>query len=284
MTVRSDAFPTADSDPDPESDSWSLSEKESGPRVKEADGFEYWAQYIEYRRDHKWDTVVAMTGEEGSGKSTLGRRLAYRLNPHWKASENLCYSAVSVLDSYERIRAGLPRTRGTVIDYDEGQRGLMAGEQMTAEQRALVKGLMLVRSVGAILIICAPDIWRIANAIRGRRATLWFHVERRGRALVHERDYRLRYKQDSRTLRMTVSPTAPYLTWKPFRDTDPRQIEYEAKKDQSMGEFLREARDELRHRAAQSDPKARSRKKNAERQARWRENRKKEREEMGGQE
>lgn len=206
--------------------------------VPPSEGFRYWVEYLKFRRSKGYDAVVLVTGDEGTGKSTLTMRLSEALEPSWDPSA-LCYDPKEVLQAY-RIAATRPKDYLSVIDYDEGVRGLLAGDTFTGPQRMIVQALMLVREIGAVLVICAPDIWRVAKAVRGRRATLWIHVTERGEALVHERETRIRYKRDD-TLGLTVSPRAPNLTWKPYPIDSAIWKRYSAIKGERLKDYLAEA-------------------------------------------
>lgn len=208
------------------------------PQVPPNEGFRYWVDYLKFRVSKGYDAVVLVTGDEGTGKSTFTMRLSEALERGWDPS-SLCYDPKEVLQAY-RVAASRPKGTLSVIVYDEGVRGLLAGDTFTAPQRTLVQALMLVREIGAVLIICAPDIWRVAKAVRGRRATLWIHVTDRGEALVHERDVRIRYKRDD-TLGLTVSPRAPNLTWKPYPPDTAIWKRYVAIKNDRLKSYLAEA-------------------------------------------
>jgi predicted kinase len=216
------------------------------PEMDPEEALGFWADWLVQRAVHHYDAVVAFTGTEGKGKSTLAMRLArlcteraFRAKlvarSRWDpVAPWLCYSARDLLEAY---RLAGP---GHVILYDEGVRGLFAGEQMTPEQRAIVKALALVRETNALLFICSPDIWMVAKQVRGRRAALWMHVVRRGLARVHERDERLRYLPHD-DLGLTISPRAPHVAWAPFAQNSALWRTYLATKKAKLGEFLDEA-------------------------------------------
>jgi hypothetical protein len=235
----------------------------SAAPVSIEDGFDYWVERIKRRIRDRYDAVVVITAPEGHGKSTVALRLASAFDPSWSPAQ-LCYTAGDVFHAYRAAVKG----RGDPIVFDEGVRGLLAGETFNPEQIALVKALTLVRSKGAILTICVPSIHMVAKQIRGRRATLWIHIESRGRALVHERDDRLKYLPTA-ALGLTISPTAPLLTWDAYADDDPFWVAYERRKDESAAQFLSEGEKMLgpRH------PSETSKEANARRQREWRERR-----------
>lgn len=216
-----------------------------GPRatVPESEGLAYWVEWTRRRIARKLDACIAITGPEGYGKSTLAMRLEEGLTGNWRP-ESLCYTAKEVLLFYQRMVPYKVSHSISVIDYDEGARGLMAGETFDADQKAIVKALMLIREKGAVLLICSPDIWRISKAVRSRRANLWIHITERGHALVHERDEKLHYKP-TQSLGMTVSPTCPHLTWKPYPERSWQAKAYSEVKDRKLAEFLGETIEDL---------------------------------------
>lgn len=203
-----------------------------GRALPRAEAFAEWVRWIGDRPRRHLDAVVAITGAEGLGKSTLAIRLAMGLDPLWKPSDT-CYTALDVLNQYRTAY------RGKVILYDEGVRGLLAGETFSPEQVALVRALALVRESGAILIICVPSIFMLAKQIRSRRATVWFHVTRRGAALAHVRDERLTY-QPPKGLGLTVSPIAPRLSWAAFAANSRVWKAYVARKNAMLSDYLAE--------------------------------------------
>lgn len=226
-------------------------------RVPEDEGFAYWAQWLADRPRRHFDAAVAVTGPEGTGKSTLAMRLAQACDPTWEIRET-CYSARDVIRAYRSIRAGHP------ILYDEGVRGLLAGETFSPEQVALVRTLALAREAGALLFICIPDIWMLAKQFRGRRVTAWFHVKRRGLARAFIRDERLRFTPP-KGLGLTESPVAPRLTWSPYPANSRAWRSYLALKTSRLAEFLEETESDL---GPATETTRRAMK--AARQARWR--------------
>jgi hypothetical protein len=195
------------------------------------EGFEYWAETLRERVRKKYDAVVLITGPVGSSKSTLALRLAQELQPNFNLNTSLCYTAAALMGAYENVKPG------DVVLFDEGVRGLLAGDQMTREQKSLVQALALVREKGAILIICAPSIFLIAKQVRQGRATMWIQVLGRGIGLVHERNDRLRYVPDQ-TLGFSRSAYCPYLRWAKYADNSRFWMAYQAEKLKRLDEFL----------------------------------------------
>ncbi len=213
------------------------------------EGFGYWCAMLRYRVEQHYDALVMDTGSVGSGKSSLALEIARAIDPgHWTVPKDvppatyrlpfLCYSPQALLRAYMTVKPG------EVVVFDEGVRGLLAGDQMSATQKALIQAMALVREKGAILLVCAPRVWLIAKQIRQGRATLWIQVLRRGLALVHIRDERMRYVPDN-DLPYERSAHAPYLTWTKFDENDPLWIAYLEEKHRQLDEFLTDTVDML---------------------------------------
>lgn len=240
--------------------------KLEGPPVAPRDGVSWLAKECVERTVDEYDSVVAITGGEGKSKSFLALLLAREVerytteraavdpehyHPARWSFDNLCYTARDVINAYRR--GGLSE----VIFYDEGVRGLLAGETFDPEQLALTKALAQVREKGMILLVCVPDIFMLAAKVRGRRAAFWVDVRTRGTrrkpepsvAWVFERDERLRYLP-TRSLGLSRSLRCPEVIYDPFPVGDPFLTEYKATKNRRLNEYLDETDDDLaRHEA-----------------------------------
>lgn len=212
---------------------------------------DFWCMWLVDRIRHNFDAVVVITGDEGTGKSTLAIRMALACAKLMKlpwSPKDLCYSAVDLIRAYQTAEKGTP------ILYDEGVRGTQAGEQMLPEQRAIIKALALVREKKAILFALYPSIWLAAKQVRARRTCLWIHVVRRGLGRVHERDRRLNYLPTD-ALGLAISPRAPHVAWSAFAENSKTWRDYLKSKSERLDEFLHETERDLKMRA---EPKARS--------------------------
>lgn len=216
----------------------------------------FWANWLVERVRHHFDAVVLITGDEGTGKSTLALRMllecARLQKMNWSPTE-VCYSALDIVQAYRRVTEA--KVKGWPVWYDEGVRGTMAGEQMLPEQRALVKALALVRESGAILFALYPSIWLAAKQIRARRACLWIHVVHRGLGRVHERDRRLNYMPTD-ALGLAISPRAPHVAWDAFSTSASVWKVYLATKDAKLKEFLTETENDLKLRGTSKTSEA----------------------------
>ena len=170
-----------------------------------------------------------------ASNSTVAMRMALKIDPSFTLQARLCYTAIELLTIYQTIRPS------QVVLFDEGVRGLLAGDQMSAEQKALIQALALVREKGAILFICAPSIWNIAKQVRQNRAYLWIHVMGRGLGKVHERNEYLHYLPDA-TLGFNVSGRCPFLQWTAFAATSKFFKNYRAVKTAHLDQYLAETK------------------------------------------
>jgi hypothetical protein len=202
------------------------------------EGFRHWCGSLKYRTMTARDAVVIVTGATGEGKSTLALRMAQDIDPTFTLEKRLCYTAVELLTIYETIE------EGQVVLFDEGVRGLLAGDQMSAEQKALIQALALIREKGAVLFVCAPSIWNVAKQVRQNRAWMWIHVLGRGLALIHERNDYLHYLPDA-TLGFSRSPQCPYMTWVPYDKKSKFFKEYRKVKTEHLNKYLAETKDLL---------------------------------------
>lgn len=210
------------------------------PPLLAEEGFNYWCAVARQRTDRDWDAVILVTGPEGTGKSTLVLRMARQIDPTFSL-ERLVYTPEALVEQYEKVRPG------EVVVWDEGVRGLFATDTFTETQKDVLKLFALCRAKRAIVFICIPNIWTAAKQLRQARAFLWIHVEARGRARVHERNDRLRYRP-SDDLGFSLSETAPILLWSKFGEKGEEGRFYSAYlhvKDERMEDFLRETRESL---------------------------------------
>lgn len=211
---------------------------DDSPPLRPEEGLEHWTSVLKRRTHEHYDAVVLLTGVVGSGKSTLAFRMATRIDPTFDVRTRLCYSPAALMACYQTIR------NGQVVVWDEGVRGLLAGDQATAEQKAVVQTLALIREKGAVLFICAPSIWLIAKQVRQGRAFLWVHALQRGLAVVHERVDKLRYEPDM-TLGFYQSEVARMLTWKPYPPRSQLWTTYLKEKNERLDDYLADTREML---------------------------------------
>lgn len=219
--------------------------------MKPADGIPWLARTLVDRVLDRYDAVALFTGEERVSKSTGIMRTIQEVEritgTPW-AWDALCYGARPLVAAYRSALHAPKAVVGKQIWFDEGGRGLFAGETLDPEQVVIVKTLQQAGVANVILYIATPDIWEMAKRIRGRRAVFWVDVDSRGtprkpapsHAVVNERDRRRHYRP-SRWLGFSVSRRCPELTYAPYRDDDPFWTAYEPHKLANLDGWLEES-------------------------------------------
>jgi len=202
--------------------------------LRPEEGFDYWVAWIRKRIVDKWDAVLIVSGPEGCGKSTLALQLAYAIDGTFNLKDRLCYTASDVIQCFKTVDSG------KAAIFDESARALLGTDTFSKEQKALVQALMLIREKGLVTILCIPRVEELAKSMRTRRATLWIHVYRRGKGLVHVRDDRLRYHPDPNDFGFARDPKAPLLTFNAYPEDSSEWREYLAVKKTKLDEYLEE--------------------------------------------
>lgn len=224
-----------------------------GPPVAPERGIGWLAQTLVDRILDKWDAVVMWTGEERSSKSTGIMRVLQAVEARLMALgtpvpfdfANLCYRARPLNDAYRR--AVRTREYGRQFWYDEGGRGILAGETFDPEQVVITRLLQQAGVANAILYIAIPDPFTLAKKVRGRRAVFWVDTVSRGterkpapsKAEVFERDRR-RHFQPTSNIGFSQSRRCPELTYLPYPVDDPFWVRYEAHKIRNLDDLFDE--------------------------------------------
>jgi hypothetical protein len=224
-----------------------------GPPVRAEDGIAWLASVLVDRVIDKWDAVLMWTGEERSSKSTgimrtiqaVEARLAAIGRPVPFEFANLCYRARPLNDAYRQ--AVHSRQAARQFWYDEGGRGMLAGETFDPEQSVIIRLLQQAGVANSILYIAIPDPWTLAKKVRGRRAVYWVDTVSRGtdrkpapsRAEVFERDRRRHFRRTD-DLGFSKSRRCPELTYLPYPPDDPFWVRYEAHKFANLDDVFDE--------------------------------------------
>lgn len=158
---------------------------------------------IRRRLRQDWDIVLAITGEEGCGKSTLGMLIGGLIDKRFDFNRNVSY-----LPEADEIRAqftSLKKYQCYVID--EAIRALYKMNFMSNLQQTLVQMWATERYQNKATIMIIPRFRDLTENFRNHRVKIWIHVITRGHAVVYIRDddphqldpwqfdYMMRYKQ-----------------------------------------------------------------------------------------
>jgi len=145
-------------------------------------------QQLCQRERNDFDNVIAITGGEGTGKSTLAYILGYEFSREmgviFQLKKNIIIAPTE--DQIIEMVRNLPRY--AVIDLDEAIRVLYKMDWNTAEQRLLNKLYTVCRDENKTTILCMPRFTDFGEFWRNHRIKIWLHILERGLAVVFIRD------------------------------------------------------------------------------------------------
>ena len=183
---------------------------DSPPPMLPSEGLKFWAAEAQKRIADHYDAVIVIDGPEGRGKSNLAISFGMLIDPTMTGAslkDRIAYTAEDVIRGFQTLRAG------QVIIFDESSRALISTETFSPEQRALVNALFLCREKGLVVILCIPDVMRLAKSVRARRSWLLVRVITRGLARVFIREDRMLDRLDDDSLGMVEAVWCPLLQW-----------------------------------------------------------------------
>ena len=144
-------------------------------------------KYIRKRLKNKWDYVIVVSGEEGSGKSTLGIEVGgsidysfrnlIRVSKYYKALMRNVMFAPTREEIEDKVKNLPPFS--AIID-DEGMKTKYKGNWMKATQKKLNIFFSLNRKEYKANIICIPNFVDLAKYWRGHRVKAWLYIIKRG--------------------------------------------------------------------------------------------------------
>lgn len=142
-------------------------------------------EFIKKRIREDKDLVIAITGDEGIGKSTLAIWLGMSIDEEFTLEKNELFSP-SVEEMESKVR-GLPKY--SVIVADEAIKILYKLYWMTKGQRYLNRLFSIVRDENKVIILCIPRFIDLNEWWRHHRVKIWVHVMERGVAIVDMKDW-----------------------------------------------------------------------------------------------
>jgi len=144
----------------------------------------YLIYYIRRRLRKDWDIVVALSGEEGSGKSTLGGLMASLVDKKFNLIDNMAL----LPDEKQVVREYCKLNKYQCYVIDEAVRAFYKMNFMTTMTQTLVKMWATERYQNKATFLIIPRFTDLVENFRNHRVKLWIHVMARGRALVYIRD------------------------------------------------------------------------------------------------
>lgn len=136
----------------------------------------YVGRLIRRNRENK-DSVILVTGSEGSGKSHFAIMLAHMLDPLFRIEKIIFYD---VQEFWRQVR---DPDKYRVIMCDEAAEFLTSQDWMKSESKAITDELKLCRYKRKYFIFCVPSKEDTHFYVRDHRAKFWVYVhEERGKA------------------------------------------------------------------------------------------------------
>ena len=144
----------------------------------------YLIHFIKRRLRKDWDIVIAMSGEEGSGKSTCGGLIAALIDKNFNLIDNMALlpDEKQIVSEYMKLK----KYQCYVID--EAVRAFYKMSFMSKMTQTLVRMWATERYQNKATILIIPRFTDLVENFRNHRVKLWIHVIARGRALVYIRD------------------------------------------------------------------------------------------------
>lgn len=144
------------------------------------------ARTIVKRLKKDWDVVIAVTGTEGTGKSTLALELGKAINgtSFDLKTHTMFYPTVDEVN--QRYDHG-PKYSGYV--WDEAMRLLYKLNWASRTSKAINQKFSVIRSENKATILCIPRFWDLNEYFRNHRVALWIHCIDRGVAIVRSKDW-----------------------------------------------------------------------------------------------
>jgi len=153
--------------------------------LKEMDGMTAFVRRAKKRVRKDFDLVIAITGEEGMGKSVLAIQLGMRLDKNFKLEKNSIYTN----EDKEIIDKITTLPRYSVLIIDEAVKLLYKLNWQSPIQKMMNQIYNLCRKENQISIFCIPRFRDLNEYFRNQRVKIWIHVIARGHAIIFTRDW-----------------------------------------------------------------------------------------------
>lgn len=119
------------------------------------------------------DHFCLITGQEGSGKSTLGVQMGSWISPTF-CTEDICFTAQEYISRLKVVKPG------SCLLIDEGGVLLFSREAMTTRSIEMNKIFMLQRQKNISILLCCPSYFNIDSYIRSNRINTMIRVIKQG--------------------------------------------------------------------------------------------------------
>jgi hypothetical protein len=142
--------------------------------------FQLLAKITKKRVRENWDVVIGVTGEEGSGKSSLIIQFGKIADEKWDMSKNILFSP----DIENIKKAIIELHKYAVVDVDEAIKILYKLQWYSGLQIFLNIIYGLCRRENKISMMAMPRFKDFNEYFRNHRIKIWIHIIGRGVAIV----------------------------------------------------------------------------------------------------
>ena len=146
-------------------------------------GFKLLCRTLKKRVRQDYDAVVAITGDEGSSKSSLANQIGFKTDKQYTLKKNCIFSPK--VESLINAVKFLPRF--SAVNADEAIKILY--KQQWWLQSFINKFYRLCRQENKISILCMPRFGEFNEGFRNHRIIFWVHLFDRGIGVIFEKDW-----------------------------------------------------------------------------------------------
>lgn len=146
--------------------------------------FAFFINKIKERLRDDWDLVIAVSGTEGVGKSSLGIEMCKAIDKNFLLDKNVSYlpDAKEIFDKLNSINQ-----YGAYL-IDEAVRVLHKHHWFDNVQQKINEWYATERYQNKVTILCIPRFTNLTENFRNHRVNIWVHVLARGIAIVYLKD------------------------------------------------------------------------------------------------
>lgn len=131
-------------------------------------GLDILVERLKQRTKNDYQNVIEINGGTGSGKSTVGMVLAWKINPDWDLEKNYIYTVKDLKNKLKNWKTADP-----VSLFDEGSVILNSLDTMSRDSKDLVMLFDTMRVLHWTTIIAIPDHNSLNKRVRD------FHIDYR---------------------------------------------------------------------------------------------------------
>lgn len=131
------------------------------------------------------DLVIAISGDEGEGKSTLSILLGVAISDIFDLEKNMIYTDERN-ELYEKL---ISMPKGSPIIPDEAIKMLYKHNWASAGQKYINMLYSLARRENKITILPIPRFTDINEFFRNHRVRVWIHIIKEGHAIMFSKDW-----------------------------------------------------------------------------------------------